>query len=96
MRTNALLDPRPEEAGRWRVALCGLCEMSQKTAILDLLKRGPITARDAQRHIACDRAAARVRELREQGYPVETTMIQQNGKRFALYSLDSTKLQRPC
>ena len=70
--------------------------MSQKDAILELLKRGPITARDAQRHIACDRAAARVRELREQGYPVETTMIQQNGKRFALYSLDSTKLQRPC
>ena len=70
--------------------------MSQTLAILDLLKRGPITARDAQRHIACDRAAARVRELRELGYPVETTMIQQNGKQFALYSLDSTKLQRPC
>ena len=27
MRTNALLDPRPEEAGRWRVQVCGVLQV---------------------------------------------------------------------
>ena len=46
--------------------------MSQKTAILDMLKRGPVTPLDALSKLGCFRLAARVRELREDGYPIVT------------------------
>ena len=42
--------------------------MSQKTAILDMLKRGPVTPLDALSKLGCFRLAARVRELLEDGY----------------------------
>ena len=47
-------------------------EMSQKTAILDLLKRGPVTPLDALSKLGVFRLAARVRELREEGHSIVT------------------------
>ena len=46
--------------------------MSQKTAILDMLKRGPVTPLDALSKLGCFRLAARVRELREEGHSIVT------------------------
>ena len=44
--------------------------MSQKTAILDLLKRGPVTPLDALSKLGCFRLA--VRELLEEGHSIVT------------------------
>ena len=70
----------------------GLCEMSQKTAILDMLKRGQVTPLDALSKLGCFRLAARVRELREEGQPIVTHIEHQGDKDFARYELE----QRPC
>ena len=67
-------------------------EMSQKTAILDMLKRGPVTPLDALSKIGCFRLAARVKELREEGHPIVTHIEHQGDKDFARYELE----QRPC
>ena len=66
--------------------------MSQKTAILDLLKRGPVTPLDALSKLGCFRLAARVRELREEGHPIVTHIEHHGDKDFARYELE----QRPC
>ena len=66
-------------------------EMSQKTAILDMLKRGPVTPLDALSKLGCFRLAARVRELREDGYPIVTHIEHQGDKDFARYELGCSK-----
>ena len=65
--------------------------MSQKAAILDLLKRGPVTPMDALAKLGCFRLAARVRELREEGYPIVTHIEHQGEKEFARYELGCSK-----
>ena len=66
--------------------------MSQKTEILSWLKREPITALQALVHIRCFRLAARIEELRDEGYTIHTEMIDtDSGKRIARYQLS----QRP-
>ena len=67
-------------------------EMSQKTAILDMLKRGPVTPLDALSKLGVFRLAARVRELREEGHSIVTHIEHQGDKDFARYELE----QRPC
>ena len=65
-------------------------EMSQKAAILDWLKREPITAIQALAHIRCMRLAARIDELRHEGYAIHTEMITVgSGKQVARYVLVS-------
>ena len=64
-------------------------EMSQKTAILDMLKRGPVTPLDALSKLGFFRLA--VRELREEGHPIVTHIEHQGDKDFARYELE----QRP-
>ena len=67
--------------------------MSQKTAILDLLKRGPVTPMDALSKLGCFRLAARVQDLRDDGYAIRTEMIETpSGKHVSRYEL----VQRPC
>ena len=66
--------------------------MSQKTAILDWLKRGPVTPMDALHKVGSMRLAARILELREEGYPIVTHIEHQGEKEFARYELE----QRPC
>ena len=62
---------------------------SQKRRILEYLKTGKtLTNREAQRLFECDRAPARIKELRNSGYPIRTEMILvKSGKRIGRYSL---------
>ncbi|MBM4206326.1 MAG: hypothetical protein FJ194_19655 [Gammaproteobacteria bacterium] len=60
--------------------------MSQLNQIRSHLDRGrTLTPLEALTLFGCMRLAARAAELREQGYPVETTMVKRNGKRVAMY-----------
>ena len=66
----------------------GAKQVSQKTEILDWLKREPITAIQALAHIRCMRLAARSDELRHEGYAIHTEMITVgSGKQVARYVL---------
>ena len=57
-----------------------------------LLKGGKLTPLLALSKFGCFRLSARINDLRNDGYPVETRMIVKNGKRIAEYSLDSSYL----
>ena len=59
----------------------------QTGAVLELLKRGSVTPRDALKEIGCMRLAARIEELRKNGYFIHTQLNEVNGKRFARYTL---------
>ena len=62
--------------------------MSQKADLLQWLKREPITPAQALAHLGCFRLAARVRDLKDDGYQIRTEMIETaNGKHVARYSL---------
>jgi hypothetical protein len=61
--------------------------MSQTTEILDMLKRGPVTAMDALQKAGCFRLAARIADLRQAGHHIETETIEVNGKHIAQYTL---------
>ena len=54
--------------------------MSQKQQILTWLKRRPLTQAQASAIFGCWRLAARVKELREEGYDIKT-IIEPNAKR---------------
>jgi hypothetical protein len=60
---------------------------SQCEAILSHLRKVKrIDPLDALKHYGCFRLAARIKELREQGHPIETVMVEnESGKRFAEY-----------
>lgn len=60
--------------------------MSQNEEILQMLKRGPVTALDAAK-IGCMRLAARVHDLRMQGHVITTEPVTVRGKQFARYHL---------
>jgi hypothetical protein len=62
--------------------------MSQATQILDMLKRGPVTAMDALEKAGCFRLAARIADLRQQGHEILTeTITTTTGKHIASYKL---------
>lgn len=61
--------------------------MSQNEAILEHLKREPITAMDALRFYGCFRLASRINDLRGMGHDIETRHRRMNGKIFAEYHL---------
>jgi hypothetical protein len=64
---------------------------SQEVEILEWLKSGksidPLTALE---RMGCFRLGARCFDLRKQGHPIVTTMVEKNGKRYASYSLGKT------
>ena len=61
---------------------------SQRVQILNvLLCRGKLTAMDALRFFGCWNLKARINEIRNDGFPVKTTMIDVGEKRVAEYSL---------
>jgi hypothetical protein len=63
---------------------------SQCTAILKHLKRGRgLTALEAIKRFQTLRLAARINELREDGYPISTEIVKdrKTGKRFARYRM---------
>lgn len=61
--------------------------MSQRAEILAWLKRKPITALDALQHIGCFRLAARIEELRRDGWEIETVREEHDGGWHARYVL---------
>ena len=61
--------------------------MSQKARIISHLKRGPLTPVQALHLYGCMRLAARVQELRDSGFPIQTQIVERDGKRFAKYWL---------
>lgn len=62
--------------------------MSQEFDILlHLRDYGSITPLDALRKFGCFRLGARINDLRNQGYEIETIMTTINKKRFAKYVL---------
>lgn len=63
-------------------------KITQRQAILQHLENGGVlTALDALRLFACNRLAARIGELRQQGHAIKSDAIQMNGKRFASYRM---------
>jgi hypothetical protein len=62
--------------------------MTQSEAILEHLKSGlPLTPLEALERFGCLRLAARCREIREAGYPIETTIRREGRKHWAEYRL---------
>lgn len=67
--------------------------MSQNEAVLQWLKREPITPIQALAHLRVMRLAARVNDLKNRGYAINTSMVEApNGKHYARYELQ----QCPC
>ena len=70
--------------------------MSQNTEILNYLKEhGDITPMQALAHCGCFRLAARIGELRDAGWMIDTEMVESNGKRFGKYVLKSKRKGKP-
>ena len=63
--------------------------MSQSNQILKHLKRKPINPMQALTDYGCFRLAARINDLRNDGYNIYTDTVEKNGKRFAQYRLVS-------
>ena len=64
--------------------------MSQNERILELLRGGPVTPLGAL-EVGCFRLAARVKDLRDQGYEIHSEMrTTDDGKRYAQYTLLKT------
>ena len=67
---------------------------SQEDLIIDHLKTGQaITPLDALNMYGCFRLGARIFDLKERGYPIEKTMIHNNGKKYASYKLVIPKIK---
>lgn len=59
---------------------------SQNKAILNHLQNGnSITPIDALNLFGSFRLGARIKDLRDAGYKIETEIVKENGKRFARY-----------
>jgi len=61
--------------------------MTQNEAILKHLKKRPITPLQALNLYGCFRLAARISNLRSQGFEIQTKTVSKNGKTFAKYCL---------
>ena len=62
--------------------------MTQANQILSALKRGEkLTPLQALRKYGCMRLAARIKDLRDAGYEINTTLTKTQGARVARYSL---------
>ena len=63
--------------------------MTQTTAILRILRlRGTITPLEALQEVGCFRLAARISDLRAEGYPIVTEWVETADKRYARYRLN--------
>lgn len=65
--------------------------MSQNEWVLKTAKKKWITAMTALTGCGCFRLAARIKDLRNQGYIIATMMVEQNGKKFAAYKVIGEK-----
>lgn len=65
-----------------------MAKKTQNEQILTYLSKGKgITPIQALNKFGCFRLAARISNLREQGYKIKTETLTQNGKSFASYKL---------
>ncbi len=65
--------------------------MSQEQTILAMLRQGPVTAIEALQTAGCLRLAARIADLRQQGYEITTEDFKTpTGKHIARYHLKET------
>ncbi len=63
--------------------------MTQCEQILNHLRsKGPLTPIDALNELGCFRLAARVKDLRDQGYKIQRRNLTQGEKTFAQYWLE--------
>jgi hypothetical protein len=61
---------------------------SQKSAIRNFLLTGcSLTPALARRYFSCDRLAARIQNLRDEGYKIKTEMVHEENARYAKYSI---------
>lgn len=68
--------------------------MTQKTAILEHMRKGqPITPLEALSLYGCLRLGARIWDLKNDGWEIESAIVEQNGKHFAAYRLVQTGQQ---
>ena len=70
---------------------------SQKAQILDYMLSGrSISHFEAEEKFNCSRIAARINDLRNDGYDVKTEIAvnESNGKRFARYYLPKEEIER--
>jgi hypothetical protein len=66
----------------------GKSKHSHNAKILKHLEKGmPITALQALNNYGCMRLAARINDLRNAGYHIETDKVNQNGTVFAKYRM---------
>jgi hypothetical protein len=67
---------------------------SQAGLILAHLQNGAsLTAISALTQYGCFRLAARIHELRKEGYQIEETTLNHNGKRYSEYFIPTFKLE---
>ena len=69
--------------------------MKQKDLVLSHLRKGTITSMEAIRSYGISRLAARVADLRREGWKISTKTIKSNGKSFAEYRLERQDEQAP-
>ena len=62
--------------------------MKHKDLVLSHLRKGTITSMEAIRSYGITRLAARVADLRREGWKISTKTIKSNGKSFAEYRLE--------
>lgn len=62
--------------------------MKQNELLINWLKFRPINGMEALIGLGIYRLAARIHELRQAGYNINTTIHTTNGKHFAVYSMD--------
>ena len=68
----------------------------QSAAVLALLERHPqsgVTQQQAIAVLSCYRLAARIADLRAEGYPIVAESVTQGGVRFARYRLVTAPVQ---
>lgn len=72
-----------------------MSQSAQKTQILMHMRtKGPVTPLSALKLFGCFRLAARIDDLRKDGWLINSTMVTHRGKRYASYSLAHVKQGR--
>ena len=63
--------------------------MSQEQDIVHHLHNiGGLTPLEALERYGCFRLASRINDLRQEGYKIQTLMVENNGKKYAKYVLE--------
>ena len=70
----------------------------QKEGVLMMLKEGPVTPFEAYKRLSCFRLAARIHDLRREGYRIKSVLVCDGDERFARYYLaeDEQRERQDC